>query len=225
MRFVITLTLMMRFILASKSPRRSFFLQKRGYLFHTFPVEISEILDENLSVERAVEDLALRKAQALVDQGQLAPGQHYVILAADTVVFHKGRILGKPQNEQDAFETLKSLSGQTHKVITAFCLLNTQTREFLCDHEVSEVTFRPLSDEEIREYVATGDPMDKAGSYGIQSLASQFTGGEALQTDGTFQMKRRDFVSQFTGTLENIAGLPIDKVEQRLREKNWLASK
>lgn len=223
MRFVITLTLMMRFILASKSPRRSFFLKKRGFSFHTFPVEISEILDENLSIERAVEDLALRKARALVEGGHLAPGQGYVILSADTVVYHQGRVLGKPQNEQDAFETLKSLSGQTHQVITAFCLFNTVTGDHLCDHETSEVTFRPLSDEEIRDYVATGDPMDKAGSYGIQSLASQFTGGEALKTDGTFQMKRRDFVLQFTGTLENIAGLPIDKVEQRLREKKWLS--
>lgn len=251
---------MMRFILASKSPRRSFFLKKRGFSFHTFPVEISEILDENLSVESAVEDLALRKAKALVQQGKLEPGYGYVILSADTVVYHRGKVLGKPINEQDAFETLKSLSGQTHQVITAFCLLNTRTNEHLCDHEVSEVTFRPLSDEEILDYVATGDPMDKAGSYGIQSLASQFTGGEPLNTDvvgevtpaigatdaakrrtvsevasgvkggvdavakteTTFQMKRRDFVVNFTGTLENIAGLPIDKVEQHLREKRWL---
>lgn len=224
MSFVITLSLMMRFILASKSPRRSFFLQKRGYLFHTFPVEISEILDENLSIERAVEDLALRKAQALVEGSFLEPGLEYVILSADTIVYHEGKVLGKPQNEQDAFKTLKSLSGKTHKVITAFCLLNVKNNEFLCDHEVSEVTFRDLKDQEIRDYVATGDPMDKAGSYGIQSLASKFTGGTALQTDNsgkTFQMERRDFVLKFTGTLENIAGLPIDKVEQRLREKKW----
>lgn len=221
MCFVITLTLMMRFILASKSPRRSFFLQKRGYLFHTFPVEISEILDENLSVERAVEDLALRKAKALVEGHSLEPGHPYLVLSADTIVYHQGKILGKPQNEQDAFDTLKSLAGATHKVITAFCLYQTETSDYLCDHEVSEVTFRPLSDKEIQDYVATGDPMDKAGSYGIQSLASQFTGGTALQMGSTFQMERRDFVIKFTGTLENIAGLPIDKVEQRLAEKNW----
>lgn len=212
---------MMRFILASKSPRRSFFLQKRGYLFHTLPVEISEILDENLSIERAVEDLAMRKGKALVE-GDLLDSKHtYVILSADTIVYHQGKVLGKPENAQDAFKTLKSLSGTTHKVITAFCLYHSGTHEYVCDHEVSEVTFRPLSDQEIQEYVATGDPMDKAGSYGIQSLASQFTGGTALQMGSTFQMERRDFVVNFTGTLENIAGLPIDKVEQRLAEKKW----
>ncbi|MCC6138173.1 MAG: septum formation protein Maf [Bdellovibrionaceae bacterium] len=220
-----TLTLMVRFVLASKSPRRNFFLKKQGYLFHTFPVEISEILDENLSIECAVEDLALRKAQALVESGLLEAGPEYVILSADTIVYHQGRVLGKPSDPEDAFETLKSLSGKTHKVITAFCLLNTKNNDFLVDHEVSEVTFRALEETEIREYVATGDPMDKAGSYGIQSLAKDFTGGVPLQLGDSFKLERRDFVIHFTGSLENIAGLPIDRVEQRIAEKKWVLPK
>lgn len=208
---------MVRFVLASKSPRRSFFLQKRGYLFHTFPVEISEILNENMSIESAVEDLAYRKAQALVASGTLDAQAQYVILSADTIVYHRGRVLGKPENPEEAVATLRSLSGQTHQVITAFCLLHTARGEFLTDHEISEVTFRELTEQEIRDYVATGDPMDKAGSYGIQSLAKGF----ALQMGDPFAAERRDFVVQFTGSLENIAGLPIDLVEKRIQEKQW----
>lgn len=208
---------MVRFVLASKSPRRSFFLQKRGYLFHTHPVEISEILKENMSIECAVEDLALRKAMALAEANILEKGPEYVILSADTIVYHRGRVLGKPKNREDAVATLKSLSGQTHRVITAFCLYNSKTEDTILDHEVSEVTFRQLTDQEIEDYVATGDPMDKAGSYGIQSLAKGFS----LNMGDPFEAERRDFVVQFTGTLENIAGLPVDLMEKRLAENNW----
>jgi septum formation protein len=212
---------MVRFVLASQSPRRKFFLQKRGYLFHTFPVEISEILDENLSIERAVEDLAHRKAMAAVQMGQLEPGLEYIILAADTIVHHQGLVLGKPLDTQDAVKTLKKLSGQTHQVITAFCLLHGPSGETILDHEISNVTFRKLLDSEIEAYVATGDPMDKAGSYGIQSLAKGFQ----LEMGDPFQAQRRDFVVDFTGTLENIAGLPVAKMEEALAKKNWVLPK
>lgn len=212
---------MVRFLLASQSPRRRFFLQKRGYLFHTFPVEISEFLNKNLSIEKAVEDLALRKAMALVQTGILESKEEYVILAADTVVYHQGRVLGKPKDEEEAVSTLKELSGSTHKVITAFCLLHWPRQETVLDHEVSEVTFRTLSDAEIRDYVATGDPMDKAGAYGIQSLAKGFQ----LDMGDPFQAQRRDFVVDFTGSLENIAGLPVAKVEAALARKNWILPK
>ncbi len=208
---------MVRFVLASKSPRRSFFLQKRGYLFDTFPVEISEILNENMSIECAVEDLAHRKALALIEAQVLEPGPEYVILSADTIVYHESRVLGKPESALEAVETLLSLSGKTHQVITAFCLYNSKLQDFVCDHEVSNVTFRVLTEQEIKEYVATGDPMDKAGSYGIQSLAKGFE----LKMGDPFAASRRDFVLNFTGSLENIAGLPIDKVEQKLYEKQW----
>ncbi|MCB9073286.1 MAG: septum formation protein Maf [Bdellovibrionaceae bacterium] len=208
-------------MLASQSPRRKFFLQKRGYLFHTFPVEISEILNENLSIENAVEDLAQRKAQTLVQSGKLEPGQEYVILAADTIVYHRGRVLGKPKDRAEAIETLTQLAGDTHQVITAFCLLHWPSGDFVTDHEVSHVTFRPLSQSEISEYVDTGDPMDKAGAYGIQSLAKGFS----LEMGDPFQAERRDFVLDFTGSLENIAGLPIAKVESALAQKNWIIEK
>ena len=222
-------TPMMRFILASKSPRRSIFLRERGYLFHTFPVEISEFLDKNLSIEKAVEDLARRKAQALVEGGTLDPAFEYLILSADTVVFHDGEVLGKPKDQQDAFNTLSRLSGSTHQVITAFCLWNTGEARFVTGHSVSEVEFRELSDDEVWEYVRSGDPMDKAGSYGIQSLAREFIrenshrigGAEQEQLGSTFRTEGRDFVTSFTGSLENIAGLPIDDVEALASAEGW----
>jgi len=220
---------MMRFILASKSPRRSFFLRKRGYLFHTFPVEISEILDKNLSIELAVEDLAKRKAEALVQGGQLDPSQSYLILSADTVVWHKGQELGKPKDQQDAFNTLKRLSGDTHKVITAYCILNTKEKKTVTGHCTSQVEFRPLADNEIWDYVRSGDPMDKAGSYGIQSLAREFIQknshriGDADEENlgSTFRTQGKDFVKTFTGSLENIAGLPVDEIEKVVAAQGW----
>lgn len=197
---------MVQFILASKSPRRRFLLTEKGYKFETSSIEISEILDENLSVERAIEQLALQKAQALVESGRLDPDQKYLILSADTVVYHDGEVLGKPKDQEHAFELLKRLSGEPHQVITAFCLWHTGEKRYILRHKISQVKFRELSDEEIREYIATGDPMDKAGAYGIQS-------------------EGRHFVKEFTGGLENIAGLPVDLVEKTMTENNWHVSK
>jgi septum formation protein len=194
---------MLRFVLASQSPRRSFFLRERGYVFHTFPVEISEFLDKNLRVEEAVEKIAWDKAKALVESKTLPLDQNHLILAADTLVFLKGCALGKPQDQEDAFAILESLSGETHQVITAFCLWNTLEGRSVTGHCTSDVKFRTLTKEEILAYIATGDPMDKAGAYGIQSLG-------------------RDFVEHFTGTLENIAGLPIDEIEKVMAKEGWV---
>jgi septum formation protein len=220
---------MLRFVLASKSPRRRFFLQKRGFVFHTFPVEISEFLDKNLSLELAVEDLAKRKAQALVQSQGLAGLGPTVILSADTIVAFKNEVLGKPKDQQDAFLTLQKLSGERHRVVTGYCLWNTQTSQIVTSHAVSEVQFRILTDQEIWDYVRSGDPMDKAGSYGIQSLARQLIRrehqlldeAEGQELGSTFRFEGEDFVKSFTGTLENIAGLPIDDVEKHIKELGW----
>ena len=194
---------MLRFILASQSPRRSFLLQKHGFVFHTFPVEISEFLNENLSIELAVEDLAKRKAQALVESGRIDTAKPHLILSADTIVHFRGEVLGKPKDRDEAFKTLKKLSGQGHQVITAFCLWNTKEDRAVTGHCVSQVQFREIPEQEIWDYIATGDPMDKAGAYGIQSLG-------------------RTFVTEFTGTLENIAGLPVDEVEKMMVKEGWV---
>ena len=197
---------MFNLVLASKSPRRKFFLEQWGFVFDTIPIEISEILDKNLSIECAVEDLAKRKAQALVQSGKLKGIGTYLILSADTIVYQNGQEIGKPKDQEDAFRTLQRLSGTHHQVITAYCLWPYNSSPIV-GHSVSDVKFRSLSDQEIRDYIATGDPMDKAGSYGIQSLG-------------------RHFVESFTGTLENIAGLPIQQIDQVIKNNHWdLATK
>lgn len=151
----------------------------------------------------AVEQVARDKAQALVETGQLDPAQGHLILSADTIVYFQGEALGKPKDQNEAFKTLTKLSGQTHQVITAFCLWNTLEKRDITRHCISQVKFRPLTEKEIWDYIATGDPMDKAGSYGIQSLG-------------------RDFVEEFTGTLENIAGLPVDEIEKVMAKEGWV---
>lgn len=192
---------MFNLVLASQSPRRKFFLEQWGFVFDTIPIEISEILDKNLSIECAVEDLAKRKAEALVQSGKLKGISSYLILAADTIVYQNGQEIGKPKDQEEAFRTLQKLSGVHHQVITAYCLWPYNAPPVL-GHCVSDVKFRTLSEQEIRDYIATGDPMDKAGSYGIQSLG-------------------RHFVETFTGTLENIAGLPIQQIEQVIKNNHW----
>lgn len=196
---------MLQFVLASKSPRRHKLLRERGYQFETISIEISEILNENLSVERAIEDLARQKAEALLNSGKLRSDISYLVLSADTVVVHAGEVLGKPKDEAKAFETLQRLSGDTHQVVTAICLWDTAESRYVLNHRVSDVEFRPLSSKEIEEYIASGDPMDKAGSYGIQSAG-------------------RQFVRKFSGHIDNIAGLPVDLVEQIMAENNWQVS-
>lgn len=150
-----------------------------------------------------MEKIAWDKAQALVLSQILPPDIGHLILSADTLVFFKGEALGKPQDEKEALKTLKALSGQTHQVITAFCLWNTLEGRSVTGHCTSEVKFRNLSEEEILAYIATGDPMDKAGAYGIQNIG-------------------RDFVEHFTGTLENIAGLPVDEIEKVMAKEGWV---
>ncbi len=177
----------------------------------------------------AVEDLAKRKAQALVESPEGLKLHPSVVLSADTIVVYKDEILGKPKDQKDAFETLKKLSGQTHKVITGYCLWNTQTGEKILGHGVSLVEFRKLDEEEIWDYVKSGDPMDKAGSYGIQSLARQLIRSQHRELDqaegeelgSTFRFQGTDFVKKFTGTLENIAGLPIDEIEEKIKLSGW----
>jgi MAF protein len=152
-----------------------------------------------------------------------------VVLSADTIVVYKNEVLGKPKDQEDAFQTLRKLSGEVHRVITGYCLWNTQTSQVVTGHGVSDVEFRKLSDDEIWDYVKSGDPMDKAGSYGIQSLArqlirhrhEQLDKAEGAELGSTFRFEGEDFVKNFSGTLENIAGLPIDDIEQRLNQLGW----
>ena len=152
----------MKTILASASPRRQELLRYITADFEVIPADVDETLPEGVPAEESAEFLAVRKAVHVAQQNI-----NSVVIGSDTVVIIDDEILGKPVDEDDAERMLKKLSGRVHKVITGVCIAcGNRTFSF---SEATDVKFYKLSDEEIREYIKTGDPMDKAGAYGIQS--------------------------------------------------------
>ena len=160
----------MQLILASKSPRRREILGAMGYHFDILTSEADESLPEGMTPREGVELLAIRKGEAVART--LKEGEDVAILSSDTLVDLDGTALGKPINEEDAFRMLRSLSGATHYVHTGVAVRCGD--RVVSGVDSTAVYFRPLSDEEIRAYIKTGDPMDKAGSYGIQGAAGAF---------------------------------------------------
>jgi len=185
-----------KIILASKSPRRQELLRQMDLDFSIVLKEVDESYPEELSPEEVAVYIAEKKAKAY--DGTLT---NEAVLTADTIVCIDGLILGKPENSAHAVEMLKRLSGRVHKVITGVCILYKQ--QYNLFHDVSEVFFRKLTDEEIINYVDKYQPMDKAGAYGIQ----EWVGITAIQ--------------RIEGSYTNVVGLPTEKVyQQLLRLKN-----
>ncbi|HIS79046.1 MAG TPA: septum formation protein Maf [Candidatus Caccousia stercoris] len=184
--------------LASASPRRKELLTLAGYSFTVLPANADETAPLGLSPRETAGLLARRKAEAVQALPEFSalqkPGD--VILAADTVVDLGGKILGKPKDREDAKRTLLSLSGRRHSVHTGFCVLAGAKK--MCGVESTAVEFYPLTQEEIETYLDTGEPMDKAGAYGIQ-------GRGAL------------FVRRISGDYYTVVGLPIARVDRILR--------
>lgn len=180
----------MELILASQSPRRQELMKLIGIPFTVRVADIDETL-EDLSPELAVAQLSRKKAEA----ARHSPAE--TVIGADTVVVLDGKILGKPTDETDAFRMLRFLSGRCHQVMTGLTVL--RGNRTVSVTEVTEVRFRSLTDGEILQYIASGDPKDKAGSYGIQS-------GGAL------------FVEGINGDYYNVMGLPVCRLSQILKE-------
>lgn len=191
-------------ILASQSPRRSEILKKAGYQFVPFPVHVSEIPNENLSLDDRILDIARRKLDAVVQkiQSEALVFEHAVILAADTMVCIDSKTLGKPTDENMAFEFLNLLSGNQHQVKTGIFLLDLDTGETLSHIETTHVYFRKIHEQEIRDYIATQEPLDKAGAYAIQGIG-------------------RQFVEKFDGDFDNVVGLPLQALEKLFTLKKW----
>ncbi len=193
-------------VLASQSPRRRELLHKAGFEFEVASVEISEIPKENLSLQAQIEDIAREKAEALVQSAKLPKAQKILVLSADTVVVVDGQIIGKPRDLSESESHIRRLSGRTHQVITGVCLWDLSSDKKVVTHEIAEVTFRKLPDEEIHSYVDSRDGMDKAGAYGIQSVG-------------------KTFISNLKGSLENVMGLPVTLVERLIKENGWEVSR
>ena len=172
----------MQLILASQSPRRRELLGLTGL---DFTVRVADI-DETMDAGKAPFDEVARVSRLKALAVDSAPGD--VVIAADTIVVCEGKVLGKPRDEEDAFRMLSLLSGRHHEVMTGMTLL--QDEEIVTHTEVTKIHFRKLHPDEIRAYIATGEPMDKAGAYGIQ-------GGAAL------------FCTDMVGDYYNVMGLPV----------------
>ena len=173
---------MKKLILASASPRRRELLSLFGIPFTVRVADVDETMDPTKAPRDEVARVSCRKALAV------ERGPEDVVVAADTIVVCAGRILGKPHSQEEAVAMLRLLSGREHQVMTGCTVLCGDRRETFT--EVTDLTFRPLSDAEIRRYVASGEPMDKAGAYGIQ-------GGAAL------------FCPGIRGDYYNVMGLPV----------------
>ena len=183
---------MAEIILASASPRRRELLSTAGLSFSVRVADVEEIIDENATPDEVVKSLALQKAQAVARDNPSA-----VVIGADTVVVLDGTILGKPENEQNAVQMLTALSGRSHTVYTGVALIKGDEVKNFC--EATEVEFYDLTKEEIEDYVATKDCMDKAGAYGIQDFGSVFVEG-------------------IKGDYFNVVGLPISTLNDMLVE-------
>jgi septum formation protein len=182
-------------VLASSSPRRRSLLARAGLRFALAPADVDESPLPGESPEALTRRLAAQKARVAAS----APGPARVVLGADTLVVLDGEVLGKPRDAEQAVSHLSRLMGRTHRVLTAVAVMRTDPpalRERLVE---SCVTLRPASAREIRAYVATGEPLDKAGAY-------------ALQGEG------RRFVERIAGSESNVIGLPLEETLAALRE-------
>lgn len=184
----------MNIILASRSPRRRELLERVGLKeFQVISPDVDERVEPGLSPAGMVEELSLRKARAAADK----TGPDGLIIAADTVVALDGAVLGKPRDGADAFAMLSALSGREHRVYTGVSVLRGDRA--VTEHEETAVCFRALAPGEIWGYIATGEPMDKAGAYGIQGIGALL-------------------VSGIRGDYCNVVGLPVFRLGRMLRE-------
>lgn len=181
--------------LASQSPRRKTLLKQLGLKFESFSFDLIEKIIENESPIKTVKRLAIEKmriAETIKTDG--------IIITADTIVVLNKEIIGKPKNKKNAKELLEKLSNNKHYVYTGFAIKNSISKNEIVDYEKTEVTFRKLNSREIKDYIANGSPMDKAGAYGIQDDFGAV------------------FVSKINGCYYNVVGLPLSKVYSSLLE-------
>ena len=185
---------MKKIILASGSPRRKKILEQIGLKFSVEKSNYEEKRIADSPPSQIVEFLSLEKANLLAVKYEDA-----IIIGADTLVVLNGEILGKPKSEEDAREMLRKLRNKTHTVVTGFTVLDTKSGRAVTKHVETKVKFKDLSEMEISAYVETGEPMDKAGGYGIQDKGGLF-------------------IEEIDGDYFNVVGLPLFAVSETLRE-------
>ena len=186
-----------KIILASASPRRKELMEQAGYEFEIRASHKEEVYTST-EPEEIVKELALLKAMDIVEQSE---SQTMVVIGADTVVAHRGQILGKPKSKEDAFEMIKSFRGDRHQVYTGVAIVscNTSGIERVVNHAVrTDVYVNPMTDAEIWNYIESDNVMDKAGSYGIQSGFAKY-------------------IEKIEGDYFNVVGLPVSYIYEQLK--------
>ena len=190
---------MSEIILASASPRRRELMANMGLDFRVVVSEADEeSVDSSVPPGIYVQELALLKAAAVAKT--VIDNKDAVIISADTIVVKDGKILGKPQDKEDAKRMLRLLSGSSHNVYTGFCVMRLSDAFTVCKDVSTEVVFRELDDEKIDRYIRTDECMDKAGSYGIQGLGAML-------------------VSHIVGDYFNVVGLPVSELADVLEKE------
>lgn len=184
-------------ILASSSPRRKELLQSLGLKFEVAVKPVSEEVTAAMDPGAVVEMLSLRKAQAVA-----RTREHGLVIGSDTVVVHNGEILGKPENAQHAKEMLVKLQGNAHYVYSGVAIIDATTGKQEVTHQKTKVILKSMTTAEIEAYVSTGEPMDKAGAYAIQGVASIFVAG-------------------IEGCYFNVVGLPLERLADLLKKMNY----
>jgi septum formation protein len=182
-------------ILASASPRRVELLRQLGVEFSVLPSDAIELHDEQLTARELSQVNAYRKARAVAKKHPDA-----LVLGADTLVSMDETLFGKPRTIEDGVHMLERLQGRTHQVVTAICLLHLRTHRQSIFSESTNVTFRPLKEADIRQYLSEVNPLDKAGAYAIQE-------------------KCDSIVEKIAGSLTNVIGLPVERLNEQL--ESW----
>jgi septum formation protein len=180
-------------ILGSQSPRRKELLQQMGVNFEVRPADIDESFDENMSPDKVAVFLAESKAKHLLKSAK----ENEIILTSDTIVVLDKEIINKPETTEEAISMLQKLSGRTHTVISGYCLADTE--QILSGFDTSQVTFKPLTADEINHYVTHYHPLDKAGAYGIQEWIGYIG------------------IEKINGSFFTVMGLPTHKVYEVLK--------
>jgi septum formation protein len=186
-------------VLASASPRRTELLKQAGFEFTVIPSKAEEQVTD-AAPDKLVEELSFLKANEVYERIKSDyKEKDFMVIGADTIVYYDGEVLGKPEDEQEAFDMLKMLSDRTHQVYTGVTIILKKEGEkqtYLL-HDKTDVTLYPTTDWELKKYIATGDPLDKAGAYGIQ---------------GPFAVH----IKEIHGDYNNVVGLPIAKLYQTI---------
>lgn len=188
---------MAKIVLASASPRRSQLLDQIGVEFIVRPSSVDENKFDGQAAINLVQQLAAAKSRDVANR--LDNG---LVIGADTVVVYHGQVLGKPQSYDEAYAMLSKLSGSCHKVVTGLTIIDIENSTQRIDYKITEVEMREITNQEISDYISTGEPMDKAGGYGIQERGAIF-------------------VKEIKGSYTNVVGLPVTKLVMMCKDLGY----